>query len=107
MLRSRPVFAATAIVTLALAIGGNTAMFTVVRAVLLQPLRYRLVSMSGGATPQRFAEMKAGAHSFTEIGAFTGVEDFALSGGAEPEILKGVHVSAGFLRILAVDPVRG
>ena len=110
-LRSRPVFAATAIVTLALAIGGNTAMFTVVRAVLLQPLQYRepdrLVSMTGGATPQRFSEMKAGAHSFTEIGAFTGVEDLALSGGAEPEILKGVHVSAGFLRILAVDPVRG
>ncbi len=110
-LRSRPAFAATAIVTLALAIGGNTAMFTVVRAVLLQPLQYRepdqLVSMAGGATPERFAEMKAGAHSFTEMGAFTGVEDLALSGGAEPEILKGVHVSAGFLRILAVDPVRG
>ncbi|HEY1493082.1 MAG TPA: ABC transporter permease [Candidatus Solibacter sp.] len=110
-LRSRPVFAATALVTLALAIGGNTAMFTVVRAVLLQPLQYRepdrLVSIAGGATPQRFTEMKAAAHSFTEIGAFTGVEDLALSGGAEPEILKGVHVSAGFLRILAVDPVRG
>jgi len=110
-LRSRPAFAATAVVTLALAIGGNTAMFTVVRAVLLQPLQYRepdrLVSMTGGATPQRFAEMKASVRSLTEIGAFTGVEDLALSGGAEPEILKGVHVSAGFLRILAVDPVRG
>uniref|UniRef100_Q021W2 Permease n=1 Tax=Solibacter usitatus (strain Ellin6076) TaxID=234267 RepID=Q021W2_SOLUE len=110
-LRSRPVFAATAVATLALAIGGNTAMFTVVRAVLLQPLQYRepdrLVTITGGATPQRFAEMKAGAQSFTEIGAFTGVEDLALSGGAEPEILKGVHVSAGFLRILAADPVRG
>jgi predicted permease len=110
-LRARPVFAATASVTLALAIGGNTAMFTVVRAVLLQPLQYRepdrLVSMTGGATPQRLRELQAAAHSFTGIGAFTGVEDLALSGGAEPEILKGVHVSAGFLRILAVDPVRG
>jgi putative ABC transport system permease protein len=110
-MRSRPVFAATAVVTLALAIGGNTAMFTVIRAVLLQPLQYRdpdrLVRMVGGATPSRFAEMRAGAHSFTEIGAFTGVEDLALSGGAEPEVLKAVHVSAGFLRILAVDPVRG
>jgi hypothetical protein len=82
-LRSRPIFAATAIVTLAMAIGGNTAMFTVVRAVLLQPLEYRepdrLVSMAGGATPERFAEMKAGAHSFTGIGAYTSVEDLALS----------------------------
>ena len=105
-MRSRPVFAATAIVTLALAIGGNTAMFTVIRAVLLQPLQYRepdrLVRMADGATPSRFAEMKAGAHSFSEIGAFTGLEDLALSGGAEPEVLKAVHVSAGFLRILAI-----
>lgn len=110
-MRSKPVFAATAVVTLALAIGGNTAMFTVIRAVLLQPLEYRepdrLVRMADGATPSRLAEMKAGAHSFTEIGAFTGVEDLALSGGAEPEVLKAVHVSAGFLRILAVDPVQG
>ena len=110
-MRSRPVFAATAIVTLALAIGGNTTMFTVIRAVLLRPLQYpepdRLVRMEGGATPSRFAEMKAGAHSFTEIGAFTGLEDLALSGGAEPEVLKAVHISADFLRILAIDPIRG
>ena len=109
-MRNQPVFAATAVITLALAIGGNTAMFTVIRAVLLQPLQYRepdrLVRVADGATPSRFAEMKA-AHSFTEIGAFTGVEDLALSGGAEPEVLKAVHVSASFLRILAVDPLRG
>ena len=110
-MRRRPVFAATAIVTLALAIGGNTAMFTVVRAVLLQPLQYRepdrLVRLADGSTPSRFAEMKASARSFTEIGAFTGVEDLALTGGAEPEMLKAVHVSAGFLQILAVYPAHG
>jgi predicted permease len=110
-MRDRPVFASTAVATLALAIGGNTAMFTVIRAVLLQPLQYRepdrLVRIEGGATPSRFAEMRASAQSFTEIAAFTGGEDLALSGGAEPEVLKAVHVSAGFLRILAVDPLRG
>src|SRR5258706_461927 len=107
----RPVFAATTVVTLALAIGGNTAMFTVIRAVLLQPLQYgephRLVRIGGGATPSRFAEMKAGAQSFAEIGAFAGLENVTLSGGAEPEVLKAVRVSASFLRILAVDPLRG
>ena len=70
-MRLRPGFAVTAILTLALAIGGNTAMFTIVRAVLLKPLPYpesdRLVQISGGATPLRFAEMKAGAHSVTEL----------------------------------------
>jgi len=110
-MRTTPAFAATAIATLALAIGGNTVMFTVIRAVLLEPLRYldpdRLVRMAGGATPSRFAEMQAGARSFAEIGAYTGLEDLALSGGAEPEVLKAVHVSADFLRILAVNPMLG
>ena len=110
-MRKKPAFAATAVLTLALAIGGNTAMFTVIRAVLLKPLRYRdpdrLVRISGGATPTRFAEMREGAHSFTELAAFAGQEDLTLSGGAEPEVLKGVRVSADFLRILGVDPVLG
>jgi predicted permease len=86
-------------------------MFTVIRAVLLKPLRYRdsdrLVHISGGATPSRFAEMQAGAHSFTELGAFAFQEGLTLSGGAEPEVLSGVRVSASFLRILGVDPLRG
>jgi len=110
-LRKNPVFAATAVLTLALAIGGNTAMFTMIRAVLLKPLAYRdpdrLVSISGGATPSRFAEMKSAAHSFTDLGAYTFQENVTLASGGEPEVLKGIHVSASFLRILGVDPVLG
>ncbi|HLK49326.1 MAG TPA: ABC transporter permease, partial [Bryobacteraceae bacterium] len=110
-LRTRPAFTTTAVITLALAIGGNTAMFTVIRAVLLEPLHYpgadRLARLEGGATPTRFLELQAGARSFTEIGAFTGIEDLALSGAAEPEVLKAVHVSANFLRILSVQPLLG
>jgi len=110
-MRKKPAFAATAVVTLAIAIGGNTAMFTVIRAVLLKPLPYpdssRLVRISGGATPSRFAEMKAAARSFTDLGAFTSEDNLTLSGGAEPEVLRGVRVSASFLRILGVEPMRG
>ncbi len=110
-MRQQPVFAATAVLTMALAIGGNTAMFTVIRAVLLKPLQYhdpdRLVNMSGGATPTLFADMQGGARSFTELGAFTPEENITLSGGAEPEVLKGARVSASFLRILGVEPVLG
>jgi predicted permease len=110
-LRQNPAFTATALLTLALAIGGNTAMFTVIRAVLLKPLQYRdpdrLVHISGGATPTLFTDMQAGAHSFTELGAFTPKENITLSGGAEPEVLKGARVSASFLRILGVEPMLG
>src|ERR1700689_1520888 len=108
-MRKIPSFAATAILTLALAIGGNTVMFTVIRAVLLKPLQYRdadrLVSITGGATPTRFAEMRASAKSFAELGAFVGPENIALSGKAEPEVLKGVRVTADFLLAPGVEPI--
>src|SRR5579863_928908 len=87
-MRKNPAFAAPAVLTLALAIGGNTAMFTVLHAVLLKPLPFpdseRLVRISGGATPSRLAEMRAGARSFAGLGAFTYEGDITLSGGAEP-----------------------
>ncbi len=110
-MRQRPGFAVTAVVTLALAIGGTTAMFTVIRAVLLKPLDYRdpdrLVRIESGATPSRFTEMRDAARSFTALGAFTGWEDVTLSGAAGPEVLKGVHVSESFLRVLGVEPLLG
>ncbi len=110
-MRQKPVFAATAVLTMALAIGANTAMFTVIRAVLLKPLQYhdpdRLINMSGGATPTLFADIQSGARSYTELGAFTPQENITLSGGTEPEVLKGARVSASFLRILGVEPVLG
>jgi putative ABC transport system permease protein len=67
----------------------------------------RLVRISGGATPSRFAEMEAVAHSFTDLGAFTSEENLTLLGGGEPEVLNGIRVSASFLRILGVDPILG
>lgn len=110
-MRQNPGFTATAILTLALAIGGNTAIFTVIRAVLLKPLPYpdsdQLVHIQGDATPARFAEMRAAAHSFTGLGAYSRRETLTLSGGAEPEVLKGVRVSANFLEILRTEPALG
>src|SRR5579862_440148 len=110
-MRKRPGFAVAAVLTLALAIGGTTAMFTVIRAVLLKPLQYRdpegLVRIAGGATPSRYLEMQIGAHSFTAIGTFTLPENVTLSGKGEPEVLAGVHVSHNFLQILGVEPLRG
>lgn len=111
-MRKQAGFAVTTIVTLAFAIGANTAIFSVVRAVLLQPLHYsdpdRLVQITGGATPIRYDEIRAGERSYTEIGAyFSQTEDVAISGGAAPESLKQAHVSSNFLSILGMDPLLG
>ena len=110
-MRKTPIFLLTTVLTLALAIGGNAVMFTVVRAVLLKPLQYpnsdQLVRISGGATPTRFAEMSAAAHSFAGLGAYTSQETVTLAGASDPVALTGIHVSAGFLGILGIDPILG
>jgi putative ABC transport system permease protein len=120
-MRKNLAFAVTAVLTLTLGIGANTAMFTVVRAVLLKPLAYhdpdRLVRVSIQNPQQpnqdccltliRFEEMKA-AHSFAGLGAFFLIaEDLTISGAAGPEAVKVARVSANFLQILGVAPVLG
>jgi hypothetical protein len=120
-MRNSPTFAATAAITLALGIGGNTATFTVIRAVLLRPLEFRdpdrLVYFSV-ADPRRnaveslftlaqFEDMRATAKSFAGLGAYGRPENVALSGNGGPEALKGARVSANFLDILGIQPLLG
>jgi putative ABC transport system permease protein len=121
-LRRNPAFAITAVAILALGIGGNTAMFTILRQVLLKPLEYRdpdrLVYFSldnvqrmvrdGSFGLPRLEDLRRSAQSFTAIGAFLhSREEMTLSGVGEPEPLKGARVSANFLDILGVRPLVG
>src|SRR5579864_5985647 len=121
MARKSPGFAITAVLTLALGIGGITAMFSVIRTALLKPLNYpdadRLVAVrvSGARTGQtdrgfnliRYRQMR-GAPSFTAFAASGIPETVTLvTSGSEPESVSEARVSANFLDVLGVSPVLG
>ncbi|MEZ5352279.1 MAG: ABC transporter permease [Bryobacteraceae bacterium] len=110
-MRANPWFALTAIATLCLGIGANTAVFSVVKAVLLKPLPYQnsqeLVRITGGATQARFEAMSH-AINFSGVGAYLVVEEsVALAGFGSAEPLNGARVSTNFLSILGASPIVG
>jgi predicted permease len=119
-LRNSPGFAAVAIFTLALGIGANTAIFSVVNAVLLQPLSYpnpdRLVELelsspqgNGNATSiPKFNVWREQTDVFDSVAAY----DFSgpginLTGGDRPELIKGIHVSADYFRVFGAPVALG
>lgn len=111
-LGKNPAFSVTVVLTIALGIGANTAMFSVIRAVLLKPLAYRepdrVVLLTEGATPARVEELTVASRSYSAIGDFAGgFENLALSGLGEPEVLHCARVSANFLEVLGVRPMQG
>jgi len=119
-LRRTPGFAAVAILTLALGIGANTAIFSVVHAVLLRPLPYRdpgrLVYISEfwpHETPVKtvpnpdFANWSEHGQLFDGLAAYGGGAEVNLTGMGEPERLSGARVTADFFALLGVEPILG
>ena len=112
MIAKRPGFSAAIVLTVALGIGANTALFSVIRAVLLRPLGYtdpqKLGVLTRGATPIHVDEFRAAARSYTETGVYSGgAEQLALTGRGAPEVVSAARVSANFLSILGVAPALG
>ena len=117
MLRKSPGFASIAVLTLALGIGANAAIFSVVYGVLLQPLPYaeddRLVTLSQsypqkglatwGISQANFALYRDHNQSFEKIAAYNS-PGFNLTGSATPERLQGSAVTVDFFDVLGVQP---
>jgi putative ABC transport system permease protein len=120
LLLKSPGFTLIAVLTLALGIGANTAIFSVVNAVLLQPLPYanaeELVTFyntQGGETkwplsPMSYLNLKSRNRVFTDVAALSNKGWPAnLTGGGEPERLQGFQVSANLFSLLGVAPQQG
>ncbi len=117
-LRTSPGFAAVAVVTLALGIGANTAIFSVVNSVLLHSLPFRDASrvmvvwktMSNGSpnafsTPA-FLEIRQQVDAFAHLGAYSGVGK-NLGGKDLPERIVGAKINSDLMPVLGVQPVLG
>jgi predicted permease len=120
MLTKNPVFTAVVVLTLALGIGANTAIFSVVNTVLLAPLAYkdpdRLVVIWGNnpqqsseefpVSPAVFAAWKAENHVFEEMAASSDDLD-TITGGGEPEMVVGYDFSADYFHVIGAKPELG
>ena len=119
-LRKRPGFTLIAVITLALGIGANTSIFSVVNAVILRPLRFtdpdRLAvvweeaSFAGFPTntpaPANYIDWKKQNRSFEDMAA-TRSNSFNLTGDGDPERVAAYGVTANFFPILGVQPLLG
>jgi len=119
-LRARLAFALVAVLTLALGIGANSAIFSVVNAVLLRPLPYkepgRLLKIhsfyprsgeTGNLSPADFLDFKREVVSFESMAANGRVGFTTLTGLDRAERLGNVQVTPGFFRTLGIDPLLG
>ena len=117
-LRKNPGFTAVAILALALGIGANTAIFSVVNGVLLRPLAYpnpgRLVMIfernanfnQASVAYPNFLDWRRESRSFADMGAAR-ADDFNFTGRGEPEHLSGLYVSSSLFPTLGVRPLLG
>jgi predicted permease len=118
MLIKSPAFSVTVILTLALGIGANTALFSVVNSVLLNPLSYpradRLVALyekkpgleQGPISYLNFLDWQRATQTFSSMAIYRH-EDYNLTASGQPERVNGLMVSSGFLTTLGIHPAVG
>jgi macrolide transport system ATP-binding/permease protein len=120
-LRRSPGFTIVSLLTLALGIGANTAVYSIIQSVLLHPLPYhdpnRLMLLADKQDPQEggvlykdYQTWTKHTSSFTGIAAYyrdSGWSRVTLTGGQEPQSFQGAYVTANFFSLLGVAPLLG
>ena len=105
-----PAFTACAVLTLALGIGANTAIFSVVNTVLLNPLPYpnpqELLAARQNESLANLKDMQRQTHSFASSGGIN-ITPLDFTGNGEPVRVHGAYVDAGLLATLGVQPMLG
>src|SRR5215218_2807872 len=112
MLARSPGFTLVAVVSLALGIGVNTAVFSLFNAVLLRQLpvvkgQGRLVWLRAPSSYPDFLDYREQAQSFEGVAAATGTREFSLTRGGEPELVRGEFVTANYFDVLGVGAQAG
>jgi putative ABC transport system permease protein len=119
VLLKSPGFTAVAVLAVALGVGANTAIFSVVNAVLLKPLNYkdpgqlvlinhnyRKIDLKASVSAPGYVYYRDNANSFSDVSAFTGW-NVNLTGEGEPERLQGMSVTANLFPALGAEAAQG
>ncbi|PYS76068.1 MAG: hypothetical protein DMF66_16770, partial [Acidobacteria bacterium] len=119
MLWKSPGFTAVAVIAVALGVGANSAIFSVVNAVLLKPLaykdpgqlvlinhNYKKIDLRASVSAPGYAYYRDNAKSFSDVAAF-GPMNVNLTGEGEPERLQGMSVTANFFQTLGARAAQG
>jgi putative ABC transport system permease protein len=120
VMRRTPLFTATVVLTVALAIAANTTIFSVVNAVMVRPLPFRAPSRlvqvaekndklnlsNFGSSVLNFLDWREQSKSFEDLAA-VGFNNYTLTGSGEPEQFSGNPISPALTRVLGISPIAG
>src|SRR5437667_9988552 len=112
MLWKTPGFTLVAVVSLALGIGLNTAIFSIVNVILIRPVpmvkeQSRVVWLRAPISYPDYVDYREQTQSFAGMAAVTGTSEFSLAWGGEPELIKGEYVTENYFDVLGVNALSG
>ena len=112
MLWKSPAFTFVAVASLALGIGLNTAIFSLVNVILIRPVpvvkdQSRIVWLRAPISYPDYIDYREQTKSFEDLAAITGTSEFSLTQGNEPELIKGEYVTENYFDVLGVSAIRG